>query len=80
MIDMTELPDEVLQYIVKLLREAAQYRDQRNKARAELAELRVEVGDRISERDSALQMMRDAEVMAEFAVEEVNALVSESGR
>jgi hypothetical protein len=40
MIDMLELPDEVLQYILKLRKEAAQYRDQRNRARAELAEFK----------------------------------------
>ena len=44
MIDMNELPTEVLQYVVKLRKEAAQYRDQRNKARAELAALKAEVG------------------------------------
>jgi hypothetical protein len=43
MIDMTELPDEVLQYVVKLRKEAAQYRTQRNSARAELLALKSQL-------------------------------------
>jgi hypothetical protein len=41
MADMAELPTEVLQYVVKLRKEAAQYRHQRNEARAELESLKA---------------------------------------
>lgn len=45
MLDFDSLPTEVFEYIVKLRREAAQYRAQRNKARAELAELKAARAD-----------------------------------
>jgi hypothetical protein len=40
---MDELPDHVVEYIVKLRREAERYRLQRNGARAEVAALRAEL-------------------------------------
>ncbi|NHU42578.1 hypothetical protein [Rhodococcus sp. A14] len=42
MFDMDQLPNEALEYIIRLRKEAAQYRDQRNTARKQLAELRDE--------------------------------------
>ncbi|RFZ47677.1 hypothetical protein DAVIS_00392 [Mycobacterium marinum] len=42
-IDMDELPTEVFEYIVKLRKEAAQFRSQRNSARAEADQLRAEL-------------------------------------
>ena len=44
MVDITELPVEVIAYIVKLRKESANHRMQRNDARAELAELKALVG------------------------------------
>jgi hypothetical protein len=40
---MDELPDHVVEYIVKLRREARQYRLQRNGARDEASALRAEL-------------------------------------
>jgi phage shock protein A len=42
-IDMDELPTEVVGYILKLRKEAAQYRNQRNDARADSEELRIQI-------------------------------------
>jgi hypothetical protein len=43
-LDLDTLPPDVIVYIGKLRREAAKHRLERNEARAELAELRAELG------------------------------------
>jgi phage shock protein A len=43
-IDFDSLPNEVLQYVIQLRKEAAQYRNQRNDARAAVSELQAQVG------------------------------------